>query len=113
MRPRDAELARQRAALLRRSARLRNQMGRQLGDGLAPVWRTADAAHRGWQWLRRNPWVWAIGAFALAAVRPARAARTASRAWGAWIMVRRLAPLVTTLLQIGAGGTRSTGSRKG
>lgn len=113
MSPRDAELARQRAALLRRSARLRDQMGRQLGDGLAPVWRTADTAHRGWQWLQRNPWVWAVGAFALAAVRPVRAARTASRAWGAWIMVRRLAPLVMTVLQIGAGGRGSAGSRKG
>lgn len=114
MSQRDAELARRRASLMRRSAMLRLQLGRQLDEGLAPAWRTADTAARGWQWLRRNPWIWAVGAVALAVWRPTRAAGAASRAWGAWVLIRRfapvLAPVLSTLLQIGAG---RAGHRKG
>lgn len=106
MNARDADLAQRRAMLMHRSALLRQQLGRQLDEGLAPVWRSADLASRSWHWLRRNPWVWAVGAAALAVWRPTRVASTASRAWGAWMLVRRLAPVVTTLLQVGMGGTR-------
>ena len=111
MSPRDVALARKRALLMRRSAVLRQQLGRQLDDGLAPVWRSADLASRGWQWLRRNPWVWAVGAVALAVARPTRVAATASRGWGAWMLIRRVMPVVmpvvmpllTTWLQAGSG----------
>jgi hypothetical protein len=94
-------LAAQRAALLLRSAQLREQLA-QRAQVLRPAVRAADKMRAGAQWAQRNP-VWLLlGAAALAgmaATRPRAILRLAGRAWSSWPLLRRVWPVAAGLLR--------------
>jgi hypothetical protein len=94
-------LAAQRAALLLRSAQLREQLAGH-AQVFRPAVRAADTVRAGAQWLRRNPGWTLLGAAALtgfALVRPRAALRLATRAWSGWQLLRRVRPVVAGLLR--------------
>jgi hypothetical protein len=94
-------LAARRAALLLRSAQLREQLAGH-AQAFRPAVLVADRVRTGTQWLQRNP-AWALlGAAALAGmtvVRPRATWRLAARAWSGWQLLRRVQPVVTGLLR--------------
>ncbi|MDR0457584.1 MAG: YqjK-like family protein [Burkholderiaceae bacterium] len=95
------DLADRRAALLLRSAQLREQLAWR-AQVLRPAVRAADKVHAGARWARRNP-VWLLlGAAALTGValtRPRAALRLAGRAWSGWLLLRRAWPVAASLLR--------------
>lgn len=109
----EALLLRKRMLRLR-SASLRQTLGDQVGQGLAPALRVADTVVAGGQWLRRHP-VWLmVPLVALFVWRPravtggvvpmlGRLARRGLWAWQTWL---RLRPLVEGIRAQMAAGSR-------
>lgn len=89
MNPRELDLALRKQRLLLKSEALRSRIGDHAA-GLSPVFAAADAASRGWRWLKSHPeWVAGGGAL-LIALRPRTVIRWARRAFGAFRAWRRL-----------------------
>lgn len=87
-RPRDT-LAQRRVALQARSAALRERLGAH-GQALQPALRVADTALVAGRWLKNHPQV-VIGALvAVALLKPGKAWRWGTGAWGVWRTVRPL-----------------------
>ncbi|MDE2147753.1 MAG: hypothetical protein KGJ24_13785 [Burkholderiales bacterium] len=79
--------------LLRRSARLRAELGVELASWRRPL-AAADLVQAGWGWLRANP-QWPLAALALAAVaRPRRLWRWLGVGLSAWRAGRSLTRLL-------------------
>ena len=82
-------LAQRRVALQARSAALRERLGAH-GQALQPALRVADTALTAGRWLKAHPQV-VIGALvAVALLKPGKAWRWGTSAWGVWRTVRPL-----------------------
>lgn len=82
-------LAQRRTALQARSAALRERLGGH-GQALQPALRVADTALAATRWLKAHPQV-VIGALvAVALLKPGKAWRWGTSAWGLWRTVRPL-----------------------
>ena len=82
-------LAQRRAALQARSAVLRERLGTH-GQALRPALRVADTALTAGRWLRNHPQVVIGGLVAVALLKPGKAWRWGTSAWGLWRTVRPL-----------------------
>jgi hypothetical protein len=86
---RAIELALKKQRLQLESERLRNEFATQ-ARALEPVFKAADQARAGWQWLRANPAVPVGILVALLVARPSFVIRWVRRAWLGWQTWRRL-----------------------
>lgn len=90
-RPLAQRLAVRRAALLQRSAELRERLAWH-GVALQPAFVAADGVRAGWVWLRAHPWLPLVAAGAVVLWRPRRLLTLAVLAWRGWRLWRRVPP---------------------
>ncbi|TSE26871.1 YqjK-like protein [Tepidimonas sediminis] len=87
----QARLAARRAALLQRSAELRERLALHAA-ALEPALAAADSVREGWRWLRAHPWVPLAAAGVLLLRRPRRLFGLVLLAWRGWRLWRRVPP---------------------